>query len=102
MERALFLFFTFRSHQRCKMSIQKEKRDLKMEKIKSLNDAWKGYLKTRGLEPPTAAKGQQKCLDKAMLVCVFWGGRRMEWYWWGDFGLQTCYSAQIAETILDH
>ena len=49
-----------------------------MEKIRSLNDAWKGYLKTRGLEPPTAAKGQQKCLDKAMLVCVFWGGRRME------------------------
>ena len=27
-----------------------------MEKIRSLNDAWKGYLKTRGLEPPTAAK----------------------------------------------
>ena len=45
-----------------------------MEKIRSLNDAWKGYLKTRGLEPPTAAKGQQKCLDKAMLVCVFLGG----------------------------
>ena len=30
MDRALFIiFFTFRSHQRCKTSVQKEKRDLK-------------------------------------------------------------------------
>ena len=37
--------------------------------IRSPNDACKGYLKTRGLEPPTAAPspgGKQKCLDKAL------------------------------------
>ena len=59
------------------MSIQKEKRDLKKEKIRSMNDAWKGDLKTRGLEPPTAAKGQQRCLDKAMLVCVCFLGEEL-------------------------
>ena len=45
------------------MSIQKEKRDLIKEKIRSPSDA------ARGLEPPTTApspRGQQKCLDKAL------------------------------------
>ena len=42
------------------MSVQKEKRDLKEEKIRSPNDTWKGYLNTRGLEPPTAAPEVQK------------------------------------------
>ena len=47
MERALFiLFFYFRSHQWCKLSGQKEKRDLKKEKIMSPSNARKGYLKT--------------------------------------------------------
>ena len=41
------------------MSVQKEKRDLKEEKIMSPNDTWKGYLKTRGLEPSTAAPSTQ-------------------------------------------
>ena len=42
------------------MSVQKEKRDLKEEKIRSPNDTWKGYLNTRGLEPPTAAPRSSK------------------------------------------
>ena len=47
LEREPYLiFFTFRSHQWCKKSIQKEKRDLKKKKIRSPNDAWKEYLKT--------------------------------------------------------
>ena len=41
------------------MSVQKEKRDLKQKKIWSPNDALKDYLKTRGLEPPTAAPSPQ-------------------------------------------
>ena len=41
------------------MFIQKEKRDLKKEKIRSPNDAWKDYLKTRGLESPTVAPSPQ-------------------------------------------
>ena len=50
LERALFnlffcLFVILKSHQRSKKSVQKEKRDLEKEKIKSLSDAWKGYLK---------------------------------------------------------
>ena len=46
-------------YQWCKMSIQKATRDLKKRKIRSPNDAWRGYLKTRGLEPPTAAPSPQ-------------------------------------------
>ena len=34
-------------------SLTQAKRDLKMEKIRSLNDAWKGYLK-RLFDPNTA------------------------------------------------
>ena len=41
------------------MAVQKEKRDPNKEKIRSPNDAWKGYLKTRLLEPPTAAPSPQ-------------------------------------------
>ena len=49
-----YSFFTFRSHQRYKKSVQKEIRDLKKEMIRSPNDAWNGYLKIWGLEPPAA------------------------------------------------
>ena len=52
--------------------------DLKKEKIRSLNEAWKGYLKTWGFESPAARVtchktqsfmkngGQKKCLDKTL------------------------------------
>ena len=70
-------FFTFRSEK----SIQKGKRDLKKEKNRWPNDAWKSYLKTWGVEPQLQRSrvvmayshktqpfmkngGQQKCLDK--------------------------------------
>ena len=35
-------------YQWCKMSLQKATRDLKKRKIRSPNDAWRDYLKTRG------------------------------------------------------
>ena len=53
-ESLIYSFFNFSSHQRYKKSVQKEKRDLKKEKIRSPYDAWKGYLKTWGLEPSAA------------------------------------------------
>ena len=50
------------------MAIQKEKRDLKKEKIRSPNDAWKGYLKGYSHKTQSFMKngGQQKCLDEAL------------------------------------
>ena len=51
------------------MSVQKEKRDLKQEKIWSPNDALKDCLKTRGLEPPTAAPSPQPSAIKLSPLC---------------------------------
>ena len=44
------------------------KRDLKMEKSTSPNDAWKSYLKTWDRSMPLDPKNgsQQKCLDKSL------------------------------------
>ena len=46
LESPIYSIFTFRSHKWCKKSMQKEKRDLKKEKIRSPNNAWIDYLKT--------------------------------------------------------
>ena len=54
MERALFILFFFflplAVIKGVECPYETEKRDLEKEKIRSLNDAWKGYLKTWGLE----------------------------------------------------
>ena len=50
------------------MAVQKEKRDLKKEKIRALNDAQKGYLKGYSHKTQSFMKngGLQKCLDEAL------------------------------------
>ena len=53
MERALFIIFVTFVINNVKSSYKKKK-DLRIKKIRSLNDAWNGYLITWGLEPPVA------------------------------------------------
>ena len=45
-ENLIHSYFTFRSNQRFKNSVEKEKRDLEKEKVRSPNNAWKSYFKT--------------------------------------------------------
>ena len=52
VESLIYSFLAFRCHQWCEKSKQKEKRDLKKEKISSPNNPWKSYLKTWGLQNP--------------------------------------------------
>ena len=89
MERALFtLFFSFRSHQWCKKSVQK-KRDLRKEKISHLKKGKIMLFENRGAWAPNCKGqyadtrwvmayshktqsfmkngGQLKCLDKALI-----------------------------------
>ena len=53
MERALFIIFVTFVINNVKSSYKKKK-DLRIKKIRSLNDAWNGYLVTWGLEAPVA------------------------------------------------